>query len=68
MTRSDITPQALLVNAREAARLLAISERKLWSLTAAAEVPHLRIGRSVKYPLDGLRQWIEAQEKGGGTR
>lgn len=68
MTRSDITPQALLVDAREAARMLCISERKLWSLTNCGEVPHVRLGRALRYPVADLQTWIRSQTKGGGTR
>src|SRR5262245_12346676 len=37
----------LVVAAREAARLLAISERTLWSLTQRGEIRAIRIGKSV---------------------
>lgn len=68
MTRSDITPQALLVNAEIAAQMLAISPRKLWSLTKSGEIPCVRIGRAVRYSVDELRKWIADQTKGGATR
>jgi len=48
----------------EAARLLSISARTLWSLTASREVPHLRIGRAVRYPVADLLAWIEARKIG----
>jgi excisionase family DNA binding protein len=54
---------------REAAKAIGISERLLAQWTKARIVPHLRIGRTVLYPLDSLRSWlaqqIEAQQKGG---
>jgi excisionase family DNA binding protein len=68
MDGSTPTPQALLVDAREAARLLAISERKLWSLTNCGEIPCVRVGRAVRYPVDDLQRWIANQTRGGGTR
>lgn len=49
----------LLVPPREAARLLSISPRKLWDLTTAAEIPCVRIGRSVRYSVSELQLWIE---------
>jgi len=55
----------LLITASEAARLLAISPRKLWGLTASGEVPHVRIGRSVRYPLADLQVWVQQQTEGG---
>lgn len=55
----------LLLRPREAAHVLSISERTLWSLTARGSVPHLRLGRSVRYPVDRLHRWIGEQQKGG---
>lgn len=57
---------ALLLNANQAAEALAISPRKLWSMTSSGEVPCLRIGRSVRYSVDELRRWIDDQK--GGAR
>lgn len=57
-------PVRLLMTADQAAASLAISPRKLWGLTQSGEIPHLRIGRSVRYDPDDLRSWIE-QRKGG---
>lgn len=62
---SVAAPSALLLTPAQAAQALAISPRKLWSLTAAGEISHLRIGRSVRYPVDDLKQWIDQQKKGG---
>jgi len=50
---------ALLVNAKDAARMLAISPRKLWALTASGDLPHLRIGRLIRYPSQELERWVE---------
>jgi excisionase family DNA binding protein len=57
-------PQRLLT-AREAAAYLRISERKLWSMTSAGEVPHLRIGARVLYPERDLEAWIASKTRGG---
>ena len=58
----------LLLTAREAARALAISPRKLWGMKTSGEIPHVRVGRSVRYPLDELQRWIDSQTKGGESR
>ena len=59
-------PPPLLLTPKQAAEALAISPRKLWSMTASGEIPHVRMGRRcVRYPLDDLRQWIDDQKKGG---
>jgi len=53
----------LLINAREAARLLGLSERTLWSMTASGEIPHVRIRRSVRYSPHDLAAWIAAKTR-----
>jgi len=54
--------EQMLLNPKDAAKTLAISERKLWSLTNAKEIPHVRIGRAVRYSPDDLRAWIDEQK------
>jgi len=58
---------ALLVTPREAARMLAVSPRKLWAMTfeETPALPYVRCGRLVRYAPGELRQWIDAQRKGG---
>jgi len=52
----------LAVRPREAAKLLSISERTLWTLTQRGEVPAKRIGtgrrRTVLYSVAELRAWL----------
>ena len=52
--------QPLLIKPRDAARLLAISERKLWQLTNSRAIASVRIGRAVRYSYAELRAWTEA--------
>jgi prophage regulatory protein len=52
--------QPMLVNAEEVARMLDVSERTLWRLVSAGKVPTpVRIGRSTRWRLAEVRQWIE---------
>ena len=54
---------------RDAARALGISERLLWSKTNADEIPHLRIGKAIVYPVAELERWLAEQaQRKGGTR
>ena len=62
---SEEVPQPIAVNATNAARLLGIGERKLWSLTNRGDIPHFRIGRSVRYSVPALLAWIDDRTKGG---
>lgn len=51
----------LLLSVREAATAMGICEKTLWTLTQQGEIPVIRIGRAVRYPVDGLREWIQKQ-------
>ena len=58
----------LLVTTREAARLLSISPRTLWTLTNTSTIPSIRLNSCVRYSLDDLRAWIKNNKKGGQDR
>lgn len=58
----------LLLTPRQAAKALAISERKLWELTNGGQIPCVRIGRAVRYSPADLQAWIARQKKGPATR
>lgn len=64
MNDQDTKP-ALLVDGRDAARMLAVSPRKLWAMTfeETPGLPFVRCGRLVRYSPDDLRNWIAAQRK-----
>lgn len=67
MNSTFLETTVLLVDAREASRILAISPRKLWAMTfeETPALPHVRVGRLVRYSPDDLREWIASQRKGG---
>ena len=54
----------ILLPLKEAAAALSISPRKLWGMTANHEIPHVRLGRCLRYPLADLVRWIEAHKEG----
>lgn len=60
------TPAAgprLLITFREAARILSVSEKTLWTLTKRGAIPAVRVGvRNVRYSVAALERWIEEQE------
>ena len=53
----------LLLKPREAASILGISPRKLWSLTAGGELSAVRIGRAVRYGLPDLESFVDSRRK-----
>ena len=58
--QSDVTFDGpLLVDTREAARLLGVSSRTVWRLYASQELPIVRIGRAVRFDVADLRKLIE---------
>jgi excisionase family DNA binding protein len=56
-------PAALAVSERTAARMLEISERKLWQMRHDGEIPFVRLGCSIRYVVDDLRTWLERQRQ-----
>jgi excisionase family DNA binding protein len=52
--------EPLLLDSHEAARLLAVSPRTLWSMTKRGVLPAVRIGRAVRFDPADLRRFIEA--------
>lgn len=65
MTDVNSTPEInrppLALRTREAADALGISERTLQSLVANSEVPHVRLGRAVLFPVRELQDWLTDQ-------
>jgi excisionase family DNA binding protein len=60
-TRTEQTVEPMLLTARQAARILSISERTLWGLTKTGDIPAVRFGgRNVRYDPADLRRWIES--------
>jgi excisionase family DNA binding protein len=57
----------LLLTPLQAAEALAISSRTLWRMTASGEIPHIRLGRCLRYPVDDLQRWIDEQKRGGAA-
>jgi excisionase family DNA binding protein len=50
--------EKLAVSAAEAARLLSLSERKVWELKSRGVLKFLRVGRRVLFPMEGLRSFL----------
>ena len=57
--------EPIAVGAEAAARLIAVSERKLWQMTNAREVPYVRLGGRLVYDVAALRRWLTSQLQGG---
>ena len=55
---SNIPTTVLSLTAEQAGVALQISQRKLWSMTVSGDLPHVRIGKSLRYP-------VNERKKGG---
>ncbi len=49
----------------EAAAALGLSPRKLWDLTQQGEVPHIRVGRCLLYPVREVQDWLTSRVREG---
>jgi len=49
----------LLLKPAEAAEILGIARSRTYALIASGELPSVRIGKSVRVPLEALHEWIE---------
>lgn len=55
-----------LLDAAEVAELLHVPETWVRETTRAGHLPHVRLGRYVRYRHDDLVSWLETRSRGGG--
>lgn len=60
---SDTLSLPRTAKAQEVAEALGLPLHRVYALTRENRIPHVRIGRQVRYPVAKLVAWIEA----GGT-
>jgi len=65
--KMSVQPERLLVTAREAAEMLGISTRSLWTLTNSKTILSVRIGRAVRYSTDDLKAFIDSAKNENRT-
>jgi len=63
-TDVSLSGDRLALRMRELAKALNLSVRSVWALTKAGVIPHVRVGGSILYPVDSIRQWLQEQAKG----
>lgn len=60
MTRPSAPSDADVLTVSEAARLLRIGRNQLYDAIGRGEIPHRRIGRSIRLSRAVLLRWLEA--------
>jgi len=59
--RKDL--ERLALRPVEAARVLGVSPRTLWSWTRRGLIPYIRVGRVIRYPYSTLREWLAREAR-----
>jgi excisionase family DNA binding protein len=62
-TASAVPATDRLLNSAEAAILLNVSKRLVEELARRGELPHVRIGRFIRFRRETLNRWIEEREQ-----
>ena len=57
-------PDAMTLSVRETADPLGVGRNTVYDLIRAGDLPHLRIGRSIRIPRQQLAAWIAARTEG----
>ncbi len=55
----------LLLNVKQLAELLGVSDSSVYELIQEDDFPSLRIGKRIVIPKEELRKWISVHTKGG---
>ena len=63
MADQQKTKPVRLLKPSEAALFLAVSERTVKRLTARGELPHVRVGRSMRFVMEDLLAYVASQRR-----
>jgi excisionase family DNA binding protein len=58
---TDTKNPRLLIRVGEAAEMLSIARSKAYVMVQTGELPSVRLGKSVRVPLQALNLWLEKQ-------
>jgi excisionase family DNA binding protein len=67
MSTEHSASDRLLLRAQEVADALGIGRSKAYELIAAGVLPSIRIGSSVRVPVDALKGWIAERASAGAA-
>jgi prophage regulatory protein len=57
----EVRMEKLLLKPTEVAEIIGLGRSKTYELIAKGSVPSVRIGKCVRVPVDGLREWVRLQ-------
>ena len=57
-----------LHDAKEIAEMLGVPESWVREHTRSGEIPHVQLGRYVRYVWDDVIEWVQSLKTGGGPR
>jgi excisionase family DNA binding protein len=63
--KTAVEPTALLT-AQRVAELLGVSPEYVWQMSREGRIPTIRLGRTRRYRLDSILDWLEEIELRGG--
>jgi excisionase family DNA binding protein len=55
----NVTIERLLLRPEEAREILGLGRTKIYQLISSGQLPIVRIGGSVRIPMDELKEWIK---------
>ena len=58
MGKTTLEPERVAVDLREAAAMLGVSPRHLWTQATAGKVPYRRLGRRRLFSIEALKTWL----------
>jgi excisionase family DNA binding protein len=61
LAKLDPVTPCLALRAPEAAAALGVSTRTLWTWTDEGVIPHIRQGKTILYPVEALKRWLDEQ-------
>ena len=64
----EIETMSKLLNISETAQHLGLSVQRLRYEVFLKRIPHIKLGRTVRFSVEQLNEWIKSNSKSGGSR
>ncbi len=58
---TDTRNPRLLIRVSEAAEILSVARLKAYLMVQTGEIPSVRLGKSVRVPVQALNEWVQRQ-------